>query len=115
MGAGPRRRPPLRLRSRRARRLRAAAARTLAGAAGVLAAAPPGEAIGDWFKRTVGRTPVTRTVARAETLPAPGRVIARGADGIAVVDRDGDRTRLGAYDGAAWSPRGLYVVAWRGR
>ena len=107
--------PPLRLRSTRARRLRAAATLTLAGAAGVLAATPPGEAIGDWFKRTVDRTPVTRTVAPTDTLPARGRVLARSADGIAIVDRDGNRTRLGAYDGAAWSPRGLFIVAWRGR
>jgi hypothetical protein len=32
-----------------------------------------------------------------------------------IVAADGDRRRLGAWSGAAWSPRGLFVVAWRGR
>jgi hypothetical protein len=31
-----------------------------------------------------------------------------------VVSPDGSRRRLGAYDGASWSPNGLFVVAWRG-
>jgi len=47
-------------------------------------------------------------------VPGGGRLLVTGSDGAWVVAADGARRRLGDYDGASWSPRGLYVAAWRG-
>ena len=48
-------------------------------------------------------------------VPGGGRLLVTGGDGVWVVSADGSKRRLGAYDGASWSPRGLFVIAWRGR
>jgi hypothetical protein len=40
-------------------------------------------------------------------------LLVTGRSGAWVVSADGSRRRLGDYSGASWSPRGLYVVAWR--
>ena len=52
--------------------------------------------------------PVPRS---AFALPAAGRLLVSGADGLFVVSRNGHRTALGDYRDAAWSPRGLFVAA----
>ena len=56
---------------------------------------------------------------RARTLslgPLPaGRLLVSSRDGTWVVRGDGTRLRLGPWTGATWSPRGLYLAAWRGR
>jgi hypothetical protein len=44
-------------------------------------------------------------------LPASGRLLVRGSDGLFVVARDGRRTRLGRWEDATWSPAGLFVAA----
>jgi hypothetical protein len=48
-------------------------------------------------------------------VPGGGRLLVQAGTSSWVVAADGSRRRLGAYDGASWSPRGLFVVAWRGR
>jgi hypothetical protein len=48
-------------------------------------------------------------------LPAPGRLLVTGADGLFVVARDGHRTALGRWEAATWSPTGLFVAAAAGR
>jgi hypothetical protein len=48
-------------------------------------------------------------------VPGGGRLLVQAGASSWVVAADGSRRRLGAYDGASWSPRGLFVVAWRGR
>ena len=50
----------------------------------------------------------------AGALPA-GRLLVSSAHGTWIVRGDGTRLRLGPWTAATWSPRGLYVAAWRGR
>lgn len=90
----------------------------LAVAAVVLAAvaiSPPGVATAEWVRDLVrddgpemARSPAVRS------LPAPGRVLVTGRGGTWVVRSDGAARRLGRFDAATWSPRGLFVAATRG-
>jgi dipeptidyl aminopeptidase/acylaminoacyl peptidase len=91
--------------------------RPLAAAAigvAVLAAAvtPPGRAVIDEVREAVGTEKVVG-VPRAKpalfSLPAKGRVLVSAPTGAWVVSADGSRRKLGDYDEATWSPRGLYV------
>jgi hypothetical protein len=101
--------PPQR---RRRRRWRAAAVALLAAAGATIALTPPGAAVGDWVRDRVDPPgPVPRPASR---LPAPGRLLVSDPHGVSMVASDGTRTRLGRYDGATWSPHGLFVAAWRG-
>lgn len=49
------------------------------------------------------------------SLPAPGRLLVTSAKGPWIVDRDGSKRLLGAYEDAAWSPHGIFVATTRGR
>jgi WD40 repeat protein len=49
------------------------------------------------------------------SLPAPGRLLVTSPRGPWVVNQDGSKRLVGAYEDAAWSPHGLYVAATRGR
>jgi hypothetical protein len=88
-----------------------------AGAAAVtVAVTPPGEAIGDWVRAVVEPAPKPRHVQRVlGPLPGGTRLLAVSPAGAWVVQRDGTRRRLGAYDAAAFSPHGLFVAVTRGR
>jgi len=102
---------------RRRRRIGLGVALALAAVA--VALTPPGEAVGEWLRRAADPPPppaeAPATPPRpADVLPGGGRVLAREPGGVVVVRRDGGRERLGRWSGAAWSPRGLFVVAWRG-
>jgi hypothetical protein len=92
--------------------------RPLAAAAigvAVLAAAvtPPGRAVISGVRDAVGTEKVVVGVPRAKPalfkLPAAGRVLVAAPGGVWVVSADGSRRRLGAYEEATWSPRGLFV------
>jgi dipeptidyl aminopeptidase/acylaminoacyl peptidase len=48
------------------------------------------------------------------SLPA-GRLLVSSSRGTWIVRGDGTRVRLGPWTAATWSPRGLYLAAWRGR
>src|SRR5829696_9824465 len=107
--------PPAAARSR-LRRWRVPVVALLAAAGAAVAFTPPGAAVGDWVRARVAAPkkaaePVTE---RATRLPASGRLLVRDDRGVAVVSHDGRRTALGRYAGATWSPRGLFVAAWRG-
>ncbi len=69
---------------------------------------PPGRAVLDELRDAVGveSTPPL-------TLPADGKLLVVSAErgGVWIVRPDGSRRRLGAYEDAAWSPFGRYVVA----
>lgn len=84
----------------------------------VLAAAvtPPGRAVIDEVRDVVGTEKVVG-IPRARpalfSLPAPGRVLVSAPSGVWVVADDGSRRKLGDYEEATWSPRGLYVGAAR--
>jgi WD40 repeat protein len=85
-------------------------------AAAVLAAvlSPAGASVRDWIGDAIGtgNGESRPTLAR---LPASGRLLVAGGSGAWVVRRDGSMRRLGDYAEAGWSPRGLFVVAARGR
>jgi hypothetical protein len=97
-------------------RRRAPVAALVAAVGVTVAVTPPGAAVGEWVRDRVD--PPAREDKPAATpanrLPASGRLLVRDARGLAVVARDGSRTRLGRYDGATWSPHGRFVAAWRG-
>ncbi len=73
----------------------------------------PTDALARWLRDAVGAeaTAPTSTLGR---LPADGRLLVRVGDSAWVVAPDGVKRRLGRYSGASWSPRGLFVLAWRG-
>ncbi len=98
------------------RRLWARPAITLAVlvAAVVVAITPPGEAVGDWIADTL-RPAVTPSQPVLSSLPTGGRLLVTSGQGPWIVQPDGSKRRLGDYDEAGWSPRGLFVVATSGR
>lgn len=89
--------------------LRLALAVAVVGAAVVAAAlSPPGRAVVDAVRRSIGIEHAQPALFR---LPAPGRLLVSGAGGSWVVAADGSKRRLGDYGQASWSPHGLYVAA----
>jgi Tol biopolymer transport system component len=105
-----RERPRAARRSRRGRVLGLAFAIALLAAAVAVAAQPP-----RWVRLVLGDsggTPRVRT--SLGSLPA-GRLLVSSSHGTWIVRGDGTRLRLGPWTAATWSPRGLYVAAWRGR
>jgi hypothetical protein len=80
------------------------------GLAAVVAAtlSPPGRAVVDAVRRTIGIEHAAPALFR---LPAPGRLLVSGAGGTWVVSADGSKRRLGDEVQASWSPHGLFVVA----
>jgi hypothetical protein len=106
-------RPVTRRAPRRALLRVAAAALAIVAVAVALALTPPGEAVADWVTRIVD--PPAPAPPALQALPASGRLLVRADGQLWLVERDGDRRSLGRWDGATFSPRGLYVAAWRGR
>jgi dipeptidyl aminopeptidase/acylaminoacyl peptidase len=98
-------------RSRRRGRVVALALATLLAAAAVAVAAEPPR----WVRHVLGDASSARP-ARVSlgALPA-GRLLVSSARGTWIVRGDGTRMRLGPWTAATWSPRGLYIAAWRGR
>jgi len=91
------------------RLLLALAAAGAAAAVAVAVITPPGHAVLERVRRAVG---IEQAAPELVELPARGRLLVVSAgSGVWVVDADGLRRRLGAYDDAMWSPHGLYVVA----
>jgi hypothetical protein len=68
---------------------------------------PPGRAVVDAVRRTIGVDHASPALFR---LPAPGRLLVSGPGGTWVVSADGSRRRLGDWTQAAWSPHGRFVV-----
>jgi Tol biopolymer transport system component len=96
---------------RRGRVLALALAAVLVAAAVAVAAEPP-----RWVRHALGdAVPGTpRPGSSLGSLPA-GRLLVSSSQGTWIVRGDGTRLRLGPWTAATWSPRGLYVAAWRGR
>jgi PQQ-like domain len=84
----------------------------IAAAAGA-ALSPPGRAVFQRVREAVG---VQHAEPALFSLPAPGRLLVVSAKhgGVWLVRADGFKRKLGAYDDAAWSPHGRFVVATRG-
>jgi hypothetical protein len=95
------------VRARPPRRLMLAAV-ALAVAVAAAALSPPGRAVVDAVRRTIGISHAAPALFR---LPAPGRLLVSGGGGTWAVATDGSKRRLGAYTQAAWSPHGLFVIA----
>jgi hypothetical protein len=84
-----------------------------AAALGVAAVTPPGQAVVERVRESLaGRTPSEPALIR---LPSGGRLLVNSSQGPWVVRHDGSKRRLGSYEGASWSPHGLFVVATQGR
>jgi hypothetical protein len=98
-------REPVRRQPRRRLMLAAVA---LAVAVVAAALSPPGQAVVDAVRRSIGISHAAPALFR---LPAPGRVLVSGDGGTWVVNVDGSKRRLGDYTQAAWSPHALYVIA----
>ena len=98
-------REPVRRKPRRRLMLAAVA---LAAAVAAAALSPPGQAVVDAVRRSIGISHAAPALFR---LPAPGRVLVSGDGGTWVVSVDGSKRRLGDYRQAAWSPHALYVIA----
>jgi dipeptidyl aminopeptidase/acylaminoacyl peptidase len=78
----------------------------------LLALTPPGGAVADWVRDTIGRDAPPARVEAHDTLgslPGGGRMLVQSRAGVWVVRSDGSRRLLGRYDEATWSPRGLFV------
>ena len=81
-----------------------AAAAVLVGAV----VSPPGRVAAGWLREQVATEEKNgRPLVR---LPAPGRLLVVSPQGPWVVQADGSRRLLGAFEDASWSPNGLYVA-----
>ncbi len=67
--------------------------------------------VGDWMRAVVKQPTPTATPVSGLELPAAGRLLVSEDSGMWVVERNGKRKRLGYWEDATWSPRGLYVAA----
>jgi len=77
------------------------------GAAAALS--PPGRAVVNAVRRSIGIEHAAPALFR---LPSPGRLLVSGRGGTWVIAGDGSKRRLGSWPEASWSPHGLFVVAW---
>jgi WD40 repeat protein len=103
-------------RANRTPRLVAVLATTAAAFALVaFAVTSPGAAVADWVREQIaGKVGLERSAPALTHLPGGGRMLVSSPKGVWVVSADGSRRLLRGYRGATWSPRGLYVGAWRG-
>jgi hypothetical protein len=98
-----------RVQPRRATRfVRPALAAVVLAAAAATVLTPPGRAVIDRVRRTVGVAHAQPALFR---LPAAGRLLVRSDAGVWVVAPDGARRLLGPFREASWSPFGRYLVA----
>jgi hypothetical protein len=91
----------------------ALAACVLAAAVVALSVSEPGDAVARWVRQVLG-TGQPHARPALVRVPGGGRLLVASAGGVWAVAPDGSRRRLGDYDGASWSPRGLYAAVWRG-
>ncbi|HEX3225323.1 MAG TPA: hypothetical protein VHQ89_04445 [Gaiellaceae bacterium] len=83
----------------------------MVGLAAVCAAAalsPPGRAVVNAVRRSIGIEHAAPALFR---LPSSGRLLVSGRGGTWVIASDGSKRRLGSWADASWSPHGLFVVA----
>ena len=90
----------------------------MAAVLAVLAAAfsPPGQALVGSLRDAIGRERVVGVKGSKPALfrlPTSGRLLVNSTGGPWIVQSDGSKRRLGPYEDASWSPRGLFVVATR--
>lgn len=105
--AGERIRP-----ARAGRRAGFGAAALAALLTGLIALTPAGASVREWISDTVG---VDRERRALTSLPAEGAILTVTGEDAWVAREDGTRRRLGSFDEATFSPRGLHVAAAAGR
>ncbi|MDX6708083.1 MAG: hypothetical protein QOI48_3929 [Solirubrobacteraceae bacterium] len=84
------------------------------GAAGVAAASAPHSEIGRAMRSLLGAGEPHARQALVR-VPGGGTLLVQAEGGAWVVSDSGVKRRLGAYEGASWSPHGRFAVMWRGR
>jgi WD40-like Beta Propeller Repeat len=100
------------------RHWRPLAALVVAGALVGGAFTSTGSAVLNSIRDAVGREKVAgveRAAPALISLPAPGRLLVTAGNGPWIVNADGSKRHLGAYDSGGWSPHGLFEVVSRGR
>lgn len=99
-------------RPRASNRLLLAAVVALVAAVAVAALSPPGHAVFERVRRAVG---IENAAPSLLSLPGGGKLLVHSATGgdAWIVDANGAKRDLGAFDDVAWSPHGLYLVATR--
>ncbi|HEX6154019.1 MAG TPA: hypothetical protein VFZ19_10910 [Solirubrobacterales bacterium] len=75
---------------------------------------PAGAAVREWVDDVV-TTSAPRPEPELAEIPGGGRLLVQSGAGPWIVQSDGSRRLLGDYEGAAWSPRGLFVAVTEGR
>jgi hypothetical protein len=101
-------------RAPRRRPLAVLAAAALAALLAVAGVTSPGAAVADWVREHItGKSGAEHAAPALTHLPGGGRMLVTAPGGVWVVNADGSRRLLRGYRGATWSPRGLYVGAWR--
>ena len=73
----------------------------------------PGDAVARWVQRVLGTGQPDARPALV-SVPGGGQLLVTARPGVWVVAPDGTKRLLGRYDSAAWSPHGLFALAWRG-
>jgi len=76
---------------------------------------PAGASVRDWVDDVFSAAPPPPPRPGLTEIPGGGRLLVQGSGGPWVVEPDGSRHRLGDYEEASWSPRGLFVAAAAGR
>jgi hypothetical protein len=89
---------------------RLAVALAVAVLVAALLLSPAGASVRGWVGDVFSEAPAP-SHGGLTAIPGGGRLLVQGATGPWVVEPDGSRHRLGDYDEASWSPRGLYIAA----
>jgi hypothetical protein len=80
----------------------------------LLALTPPGQAVINSVRDTLGRVQIRPAPRQAlDRLPTAGTLLVESAEGPWVVRTDGSKRLLGPYREATWSPHALFVAVTR--
>lgn len=87
---------------------------SLAALLAVLLLSPAGAAVRNWVDDTFTAS-APRPEPTLTKVPGGGHLLVQTGEGPVVVQPDGSKRLLGDYEGASWSPHGLFVAAVKGR
>lgn len=74
----------------------------------------PRQAVARWVRDALGLTALPQARPTLGPLPGGGQLLVSARSGVWLVTPRGGHHRLGAGEGATFSPHSLYVAAWRG-
>ena len=83
---------------------------SLATLLAALLLSPAGASVRNWVGDAFTSSP-PRPEPTLARIPGGGRLLVQTGEGPVVVEPDGSRRLLGDYEGATWSPHGLFVAA----